>query len=283
MGTELVLAGLAQGECGEAWNLSHPDRVLEIQGRYVGAGADCLITNTFGASRIILTQHGLETELAAINRAGAEIARRAFGGAPGFVLGDIGPLGKLLEPYGDLSAEEARAALDEQAGVLVASGVDALIIETQTALEELGMAIDAARAAGAPCVIASLAYDLMQDKVSYRTMMGVSPEQAAAYVEGKGADIVALNCGTGMDMQGAARVARLYRSHCKLPIMVQPNAGRPVMENGRAVYRQGPADMGAEVASALEAGVSIVGSCCGSTPEHTREIRRRVGLFRPIA
>ena len=278
MGTELVLAGLGQGACGESWNLGHPDRVLAIQSRYVEAGADCLITNTFGANRIILAQHGLEKELLAINRAGAEIARRAFGGKPGFVLGDIGPLGALLEPYGDLTAERATAALEEQAAALVASGVDAVIIETQTALEELGLAIDAARKAGAACVIASLAYDLMQDRTTYRTMMGVSPEQAARFIAEKGADIVALNCGTGMDMQGAARVARLYRSSCTLPIMVQPNAGRPVMENNRAVYRQGPADMGREVPAALEAGVAIIGSCCGSTPEHTREIRRQVDL-----
>ena len=280
MGTELVLAGLGQGECGEAWNLSHPDRVLAIQGRYVEAGADCLITNTFGANRIILAQHGLEKELLAINRAGAEIARRAFGAKPGFVLGDIGPLGALLEPYGELSAEQATQALEEQAAALVGSGVDAVIIETQTALEELGLAIDAAKRVGAACVIASLAYDLMQDKTSYRTMMGVSPEQAARFVEERGANVVALNCGTGMDMQGASRVALIYGSSCSLPVMVQPNAGRPAMENNRAVYRQGPADMGREVPAALEAGVSIIGSCCGSTPEHTREIRRRVDLFR---
>jgi 5-methyltetrahydrofolate--homocysteine methyltransferase len=280
MGTELVLSGLAHGECGEAWNLSHADQVLAIQRRYVEAGADCLITNTFGANRIILSRQGLEKELLAINRAGAEIARRAFGAKPGFVLGDMGPLGALLEPYGELSAEKATAALEEQAAALVGSGVDAVIIETQTALEELGLAIDAAKKAGAPCVIASLAYDLMQDTTSYRTMMGVSPEQAAKFIGERGADIVALNCGTGMDMQGAARVARIYGSSCSLPVMVQPNAGRPVMENNRAVYRQGPADMGRDVPAALEAGVAILGSCCGSTPEHTREIRRRVDLFR---
>ncbi len=280
MGTELFLAGLGKDECGEEWNLSLPDRVLGIQRRYVEAGADCLITNTFGASRIMLSRHGLEGRIGEINQAGARIAREAFGAKPGFVLGDIGPLGVLLEPYGDLPVDQARAVLEEQAGALVGSGVDAIIIETQTALEELGIAIDAARKVGAPCVIASLAYDLMQDRVSYRTMMGVSPEQAAKFVEERGANIVALNCGTGMDMEGAARVARLYRSSCGLPIMVQPNAGQPIMENNRAVYRQGPSDMAREVPAALAAGVGIVGSCCGSTPEHTREIRRMVDRFR---
>ena len=281
MGTELVLAGLGQGGCGEAWNLDKPERVLSIQRRYVEAGADCLITNTFGANRILLGRHGHGMRLAEINRAGARIARDAFGGRPGFVLGDIGPLGAILEPAGDLPLAEAQAALEEQAAALVGAGVDAIIIETQTALDELGIAIDAARKAGAPCIIASLAYDLMQDRLTYRTMMGVSPEQAAKFAAASGAHIVALNCGTGMDMAGAARVARLYREHCGLPVMVQPNAGQPVIENGRAVYRQGPSDMAREVPTVLEAGVRIVGSCCGSTPEHTRQIRRMVDQFRP--
>lgn len=286
MGTELMLAGLEQGGCGEAWNLDHPERVLAIQRRYVEAGADCLITNTFGANRIMLRLRGHEADLEGINQGGVRIARDALGARHGFVLGDIGPLGAILEPDGDLPRSEAQAALEEQAGALVGAGVDAIIIETQTALEELGLAIDAARMAGAPCIIASLAYDLLQDRMSYRTMMGVSPGQAAKFVEERGAHIVALNCGTGMDMAGAARVARLYRQHCALPIMVQPNAGLPVVENQKTVYRERPADMARAVPEVLEAGVGIVGSCCGTTPEHTREIRRVVDQFRtgaPVA
>ena len=276
MGTQLMLAGLEQGGCGEAWNLTHPERVLAIQRRYVEAGADCLITNTFGGSRLMLRRHGHEADMEEINSAGARIAREAFGGRPGYVLGDIGPLGEMLEPYGDLPAEAALAALAEQSAALVKAGVDAIIIETQTSLEELGIAIDAARAAGAACVIASLAYGLSLDGKFFRTMMGISPEQAAEFVEGRRADIVALNCGTGMDMMAAAKVARLYRSSCKLPIMVQPNAGLPVLENLKAVYKQLPGDMARAVPEALEAGAVIIGSCCGSTPEHTRAIRQKV-------
>jgi len=276
MGTQLMLAGLEQGGCGEAWNLTHPDRVLAIQRRYAEAGADCLITNTFGGSRIVLRRHGHERELAAINQAGARIAREAFGGRAGFVLGDVGPLGALLEPYGDLTEAEARSALEEQAAALVGAGVDAIIIETQTGLEELGLAIDAAKTARAPCVIASLAYDLSLDGTFYKTMMGVAPEQAAEFVAGRGADVVALNCGTGMDMAGAARVAQIYREHCRLPVMVQPNAGLPVLEKMKAVYKQVPADMARDVPAAIAAGVGIIGSCCGSTPDHTRAIRQAV-------
>jgi 5-methyltetrahydrofolate--homocysteine methyltransferase len=279
MGTQLMLAGLEQGSCGEAWNLTHPERVLAIQKRYTDAGADCIITNTFGGSRLMLRRHGHEPELAEINRAGARIAREAFGGRPGYVLGDIGPLGAILEPYGDLSAADAQSALEEQSIALVQAGVDALIIETQTSLEELGVAIDAAKAANAPCIIASLAYDLSVDGTFYKTMMGISPEQAAEFVEERGAHIVALNCGTGMDMKGAAMVSRLYRERCSLPIMVQPNAGLPVLENLKAVYKQLPADTARAVPEVLEAGAGIVGSCCGSTPEHTREIRRMVDSY----
>ena len=276
MGTELMRAGLEQGGCGEMWNLTHPERVLEIQRRYALAGADCIITNTFGGSRLMLRRHGHEKELAEINRAGAHLAREAFGGRPGFVLGDIGPLGAILEPYGDLPVAEAQAALEEQAAALVGAGVDAIIIETQTSLEELGVAIAAAQAAGAPCVIASLAYDLSLDGTFYKTMMGVAPDEAAAFVAEKRAHIVALNCGTGMDMTGAAMVARIYRESGNLPVMVQPNAGLPILENMKAVYKQLPADMALGVPAALDAGANIIGSCCGSTPEHTRAIREVV-------
>jgi 5-methyltetrahydrofolate--homocysteine methyltransferase len=280
MGTQLMLSGLESGACGEHWNLTQADRVLAIQRRYVEAGADCLITNTFGASRIMLNRHGLAGDVRAINHAGAQIARQAFGDSIGYVLGDIGPLGAILEPYGDLPQTAAREALDEQARALVEAGVDAIIIETQTSLEELGLAIEAARAAGAPCTIASLAYDLSTDKTFFRTMMGVSPEDAARFVERQGADIVALNCGTGMDMPGAAKVVRLYRQSCRLPTMAQPNAGLPVLEKGRAVYKQTPSEMGAGVPDILAAGANIVGSCCGSTPEHTRAIRQAVDAYR---
>src|SRR6478736_3629472 len=276
MGTQLMLAGLANGDCGELWNLTQPERVLKIQRNYVEAGADCLITNTFGGSRLMLKRHGHAEDLAAINKAGARIAREAFDGREGFVLGDLGPLGAILEPYGDLPAAAAQAAYEEQARALVEAGVDAIIIETQTSLEEIGVAIDAAKAAGAPCIIASLAYDLSQDKTFYVTMMGVMPDHAAQFVEERGANIVALNCGTGMDMNGAATVAKIYRESCGLPAMVQPNAGLPVLENMKAVYKQLPADLATNVPDALAAGANIVGSCCGSTPDHTRAIRAQV-------
>ncbi len=279
MGTQLMLAGLEQGASGEAWNLSHPERVLEIQRRYALAGADCIITNTFGASRLMLRRHGVADDLIAINQAAVRIAREAFGGRPGYVLGDLGPLGAILEPYGELPYADAVAALTEQAAALVDAGIDAIIIETQTSREEIAAGIEAAKAAGAPCIIASFAYDLSMDKTFYKTMMGISPEDAAEFVADQGADIVALNCGTGMDMTGAAMVTELYRESCDLPVMVQPNAGLPVLENMKAVYKQPPEETAAKVPDVLAAGASIIGSCCGSTPEHTAAIRAKVDAW----
>ncbi|MEW5799170.1 MAG: homocysteine S-methyltransferase family protein [Bacteroidota bacterium] len=279
MGTQLMLAGLESGGCGEMWNLTHPDRVLAIQRRYVDAGADCLITNTFGGSRIMLRRHGYDGQLREINNAGVRIARQAFGTKEGYVLGDMGPLGAILEPYGDLSQDEAFEAYKEQAAALVEAGADAIIIETQTSLDEIGLAIDAAKSAGAPSIIASLAYDLSADKTFYVTMMGVLPEKAAEFVEERGANIIALNCGTGMDMEGAAKVVSLYKQASTLPTMVQPNAGLPILERGKAVYKQLPAEMAAGVPNVLSAGANIIGSCCGSTPDHTHAIFQVVERF----
>jgi 5-methyltetrahydrofolate--homocysteine methyltransferase len=139
--------------------------------------------------------------------------------------------------------------------------------------------VDAALKAGAPCVIASLAYDLSADQTFFVTMMGVFPDRAAKFAEDKGAHVVALNCGTGMDMPGAAKVAAIYKKSCGLPVMVQPNAGLPVLEGGKAVYKQSAADMGAGVSEVLAAGADIIGSCCGSTPEHTRAIAQVLREF----
>jgi 5-methyltetrahydrofolate--homocysteine methyltransferase len=279
MGTELMRAGLEQGGCGEMWNLTHPERVVEIQRRYVEAGADCLITNTFGGNRLMLTRHQHADELAAINRAAAQVARKAFGAREGFVLGDLGPVGGVLEPYGDLKADDVRAALLEQAKALVEGGVDAIILETQTSYEELGVGIEAAQEAGAPCIIASLAYDRSMDGTFFKTMMGISPEQAAEFAQKKGVDVIALNCGTNMDMEAASQIIPLYKSVCDLFTMAQPNAGLPILENFKAVYKQTPAEMVERLPAVLAAGANIVGSCCGSAAPHTRAIRVVVDQF----
>jgi 5-methyltetrahydrofolate--homocysteine methyltransferase len=281
MGTQLMLAGLEQGRCGEQWNLSHPDRVLGIQRRYVEAGSDCLLTNTFGGSRIMLNRHGAQGEVREINQAAVEIARRAFGalGREGWVIGDVGPFGGLMEPYGEFTEAEVRDAFAEQCAALVDAGADAIIVETQTSLEELGLGIAAAREAGAPCVIGSLAYDVTLDGSTFRTMMGIDPERAAEFMEEHGAHVVALNCGTGMDMERAREAVRRYREATSLPVMAQPNAGQPCLVDMKVVYNETPDEMVRGVAPLLEAGASIIGGCCGSTPEHIRAFRAAMDQY----
>lgn len=279
MGTQLMLAGLEQGSCGEAWNLTHPERVLAIQRRYAEAGAECIITNTFGGSRIMLNRHSQADRVAEINKAGVAITRQAFGGRNGYVLGDIGPFGGLLEPYGDFTEAQVRSAFEEQAAALVEAGADAIIIETQTSLEELLIGIESARRAGAKCIIGSMAYDVTLDGSTFRTMMGVEPERAAEFMEQHGAHIVALNCGTGMDMERARVAVERYKSATRLPVMVQPNAGKPRLENMKVVYDETPEQMVKGLMPLLNAGVNVVGSCCGSTPEHTRAFRKVMDEF----
>ena len=279
MGTQLMLAGLEQGNCGEEWNLTHPERVLAIQRRYAEAGSDCILTNTFGASRIMLNRHGNAGQTAAINRAGVAIARQAFDRKPGYVIGDIGPFGGLLEPYGDFSEETVREAFEEQAAALVEAGADAIIIETQTSLEELGLGIDAAKKARARTIIGSMAYDVTLDGSNFRTMMGIDPERAAAFMEERGVHMVALNCGTGMDMERARQAVLRYREVTDLPVMVQPNAGQPKLVNMKVTYDETPEQMVRGMVPLLDAGANLIGACCGSTPEHIRAFRLAMNAY----
>ena len=280
MGTQLMIAGLEQGACGEAWNLTHPERVLAIQRAYVEAGSDCVLTNTFGGSRIMLNRHGHADDVAAINAAAVSIARQAFGSREGYVIGDIGPFGGLIEPYGEFTESQVLDAFREQASALVDAGADGIIIETQTSLEELGLGLQAAREAGAACVIGSMAYDVTLDGSTFRTMMGVDPERAAAFMQEHGTDIIALNCGTGMDMERARQAVRRYLEVTDLPIMAQPNAGQPKLVEMKVVYDETPDQMVTGVGPLLEAGASIIGGCCGSTPDHIRAFRQAMDRFR---
>lgn len=279
MGTQLMAAGLEAGGCGEMWNITHPDRVLEIQRRYVEAGSNCIITNTFGGNGLMLKRHGHFDDLYEINRAAARIAREAFGDKEGFVLGDVGPVGGVLQPYGDLSVEDVREAVRLQIKALIDGGVDAIIIETQTDLNETELSVKAAKEFGAPCIIASLAYDRSFDGSSFKTMMGIAPEKAAEHLSSIGVDVLAMNCGTGVDMDVAERIITEYKENADCFTMAQPNAGLPVLENLKAVYKQTPEEMVGPLDKLLAAGVNIVGACCGSNPDHIRAIRKKVDAW----
>jgi 5-methyltetrahydrofolate--homocysteine methyltransferase len=279
MGTQLQLHGLKPGECGDSWNVDYPDRVRTIQKGYVDAGADCLTSNTFGACRIALQRHGYADQVREINEAAVHIAREAFGAKRGFVLGDIGPFGGLMEPFGNVSAQEVREAFREQAQALVGAGVDAIIIETQTDLSELGIALEESREAGAACVIASVSYDVIREGTDVRTMMGISPEEVAAFAQENGADVIGTNCGTGVEMEWAARILLRYRTNCDLPLLAQPNAGKPSLQGLEVVYEESSDEFAQGVGRLVAAGARIVGACCGSTPDHISKMREELDSY----
>jgi 5-methyltetrahydrofolate--homocysteine methyltransferase len=273
MGTQLQIAGIKAGGCGEFWNLDQPEKVHEIQSRYSGSGSDCLISNTFGGSRFTLRRHGHAEQAYEINKAGAEVARQALG-EEGWVLGDVGPFGDFLVPLGETTEEELFDILSQQIRGLLDGGSDAILLETQTAIEEITVGIRAAKALNAPCVIASFAFDKVVD--GYRTMMGISPADVVDQLDGLGVDIFAANCGTGLDITDYVQVVEQYRAATDKPIMAQPNAGQPSMKVGRVIYLETPEKMAGHVPDLVAAGASIVGGCCGTTPEHIALFRQKL-------
>jgi 5-methyltetrahydrofolate--homocysteine methyltransferase len=274
MGTELQRAGLAIGECGDRWNLEHPGRILAIHEAYIEAGSQTIITNSFGASRWVLGRYGLADRVVAVNRAAAIAARRAAGEAV-CVLGDIGPCGGFIRPLGDVDPAELETEFTAQAGALLEGGADGIIIETMSALDELRIAIRAARIAKAPFIVASMAFDRVPNG-NLRTMMGVSPEQAAKAAVDEGADIVGANCGTHMTAADFERVAAAFRVTTDRPIMIQSNAGSPELVDGHAVYRLSPEAFADGMKGVAAAGANIVGGCCGTTPAHIAALARQL-------
>ena len=274
MGTELQRAGLPIGENGDHWSIAHPDRLRAIHEAYIEAGSDVILTNSFGANRWVLGRYGLGTEVETVNRAAAKVARQAAG-AGICVLGDIGPCGGFLRPLGDVDPDALSAEYTRQARALLDGGADGLIIETMSAIEELVIAIQAARAAGAPRIVASMAFDRLQNG-TIRTMMGVAPEKAAAVSLEAGADIVGANCGTHMTTSDFAEVVRAFRGVTDRPVMVQANAGSPELVDGRAVYGLTPEAFATGMSDVVAAGAGIVGGCCGTTPAHVRALAKQI-------
>ena len=274
MGTQLFARGVEVGTCTDYLNVRSPDVVCEVHRAYLDAGSDAVLTNTFGANRYALGRHGLGGEVAAINRAGAEVARRAAGEEK-YVLGDIGPSGDFLEPLGTLKADELKKAFAEQAKALVAGGADGLVVETMTALDEAAIAIEAAKsAAGNLPVFTSMSFDKVGD--GFKTMMGVDVESAVAKMLSAGADAVGFNCGTAtLDeyVELAKKlVAAAKAASDKVLVFAEPNAGKPELVDEKAVYRVSPEEFAAAAKRIHAAGITIIGGCCGTTPEHIRAI-----------
>lgn len=282
MGTQLIAQGLPMGGSAEEWNLSHADRIRGVHQAYVDAGCDLLLTNTFGGNPLALARHGLADRAYEINLTAARMARDCIG-ARGYVLGDVGPFGGFLQPLGNTTRGELEEAARVQIAALADGGVDALIFETMTALEELAVVIQAARrqARRLP-IIGSLTYDRLADG-GFRTMTGVTAKDAVEFLVRSGVDAVGCNCGTGIHAGDYVELVIQVRRHCDRPIVVQPNAGQPRLDRGRIVYDETPATMAAVVPDLVRAGASVVGGCCGTTPEHVRMFRRQIDALQPTA
>lgn len=272
-GTQLQERGLPVGACPDLWNLSHAEKVAEVAAAYVQAGSRIILTNTFGANRITLDRHGASSDVGAINREGAAISVAAAGNRA-LVFASIGPSGAMLA-MGEVEEDDLRRAFSEQATALAAGGAHALLIETMSDLDEACLAVQAAAETGLP-VVACMVYDSGAGKD--RTMMGVTPEQAAEGLTAAGASVIGANCGNGIE--GYIPVSRRLRAATSLPLWIKANAGLPEMVAGRAVYSTPPATFASHVPALVEAGAGFVGGCCGTTPAHIAAVAE---LLQPAA
>jgi len=269
-GTQLQQRGLPLGACPDAWNLSQPDKVESVARAYVEAGSQVILTNTFGSNRFILARHELAERVAEVNRAGVEISRRAAAGKA-MVFASMGPSGVMLI-MGQVSEESLQAGFSDQAKAMADAGADGIVVETMSDLAEAKLAVAAARATGLP-VVASMTFDSGANKD--RTMMGVTPEQAAEQLTAAGADVVGANCGRGMT--GMVEICRRLRAATDRPLWIKANAGLPEMVDGKTVYRQTPAEFAAYVPQLIEAGGTFLGGCCGTTPEFIQAVAAQLG------
>ena len=272
-GTFLQAKGLKPGECPELWNITHRDEVLDIARSYIDAGSDIIETNSFGGSIVKLSQYGFSERVSEINEAAAAISREAAG-KDKFVAGSVGPTGKMLV-MGDVTEEELYEAFALQSKALENGGADIIIIETMTAIDESALAVRAARDNTKCTVILTMTFS-KTPKGEYRTMMGASPEDLVKLAKVEGADIIGSNCGNGIaDMIGIVKAIRGYDAD--IPVIIQANAGVPELIDGKTVFRESPQHMASYVDDLVKAGANIIGGCCGTTPEHIREIRKALG------
>jgi methionine synthase I (cobalamin-dependent) len=269
-GTQIQNLGLEPGGCPDGWNLRNPEAIERVARCYVDAGSRIILTNTFGANRVMLERHELSSKAAAINRAGAEISRKAAAGKA-IVFGSIGPSGRMLFA-GEIGEDELLDAFREQAQSLAEGGAQGLVIETMSELGEAVVALKAARETGLPVVV-SMVYD--SGKEFDRTMMGTTPAMAAAELEQEGADVVGANCGMGVEF--FMTVCTSLRAATKLPVWIKPNAGLPEIDNGKVVYHTNPAKFADHAGKLVSAGAQFIGGCCGTSPEFIHELTRCYG------
>ena len=267
-GTFLQQKGLKPGECPEEWNISRSEDVFDIASSYIEAGAHMIETNSFGGNYFKLKNYGLEGRVYEINRAAAEISRKAAG-SDHFVLGSVGPTGKMLIME-EVTEGELYDAFKEQSLALEAGGVDAIVIETMTDLDEARIAVKAAKENTRCAVFCTMTFDKIIGG-AYRTMMGISPTEMTQALVEAGADVIGANCGNGIaDMIGIVKEIR--EVNARIPILIHANAGLPHYHDGDTTFPETPEDMASNVKEIAAAGANIIGGCCGTTPAHIRKV-----------
>ncbi|MDZ7821258.1 MAG: homocysteine S-methyltransferase family protein [Candidatus Marinimicrobia bacterium] len=263
-GTFLQAEGLKPGQCPESWNFDRPELISSVAAAYIEAGSDMIETNTFGGCRHILERYGLGEKTYALNRRGAELSREAAGDEH-YVLGSVGPSGAMLM-MGEVSEAALYEDFREQIRGLADGGADALCIETFSALDEAELAVRAAKTTGLP-VACTFTFE------NGFTMMGVTPEQCAEKMLELDVDILGTNCGNGVEgMTGVVKAIRKIAP--RHPLLVHANAGLPEVRGGETVFPETPAGMAAFMKKVIDAGATIVGGCCGTTPEHIAAIKK---------
>lgn len=278
MGTELFRRGLDSGAAPEQWNVDQPDRVEDVHRAYIEAGSDIVLTNSFGGTHFRLALHSLQDRVVELNAAAARIARRAADAAarPVLVAGSMGPTGELLQPMGSMTPEQCHDAFAEQARGLGEGGADVLWIETMSSVAEVEHAVSGARSASDLPIMATLSFDS-----AGRTMMGVSGTDAAALARRLGLVGVGANCGNNLADTEAA-VSQMLTAEPDLVAISKGNAGIPVWRGADLHYNGTPEVMAAYAHRARQRGVRLIGSCCGSTPEHIAAMRRVLDGVDPV-
>lgn len=274
-GTFLQRKGLKPGECPDLWSVEHFEEVSDIAKCYIASGADMVKTNSFGASSIKLEFYGLAERAYEINEAAARASRLAAGDRA-WVIGSIGPTGKMLL-MGDVTEQQLYDSFKEQAAALEKGGADAVCIETMSDIEEACLAIKAARENTNIEVICTFTFDKTA-RGDYRTMMGVTPEKALTAIKEAGANIAGTNCGNGIERM-IEIVTRMRNEDKDIPLLVHANAGLPQRIDGREVFPDTPQDMAVLAPQLAKAGANIIGGCCGTTPEHIKFIKQALAGY----